>query len=282
MLLDFAMTFVESQAKAIESIAEIIPETLDKLNWAMDLKWPYDTDAFIPDKDRILYQAVLDAVALISADFRAKLAFMRNEIELLLHIRETVGTPKKSALEYIYWMEQCRMEEIGQHFYLENPMRSFYGALPTEEVAELYEIDAIDDLLRFEFIEMVKHDIFIKKCKNCGSFFMPKRRVDAEYCDRIIGESKRKCSEIGAVLRYERKVAENPILEAYSKAYKRFNSRTRAKKMTQGEFLSWSEQARQLRDECVAGKLSFEEFSAWLEQGRIRKGRGKTPGNIPR
>ena len=76
------------------------------------------------------------------------------------------------------------------------------------------------------------------------------------------------------MLRYERKVAGDPVLEAYSKAYKRFNSRTRAKKMSQGEFLSWSEQARKLRNECMAGTLSFEEFTAWLDQGRVRRKRG--------
>ena len=97
--------------------------------------------------------------------------------------------------------------------------------------------------------------------------------VSPPYCERTFGDSQRKCSEIGAMLRYERKVAENPILGAYSKAYKRFNSRTRARKMTQTEFLNWSEQARKMRDECVAGTVSFEEFVSWLEQGRIWKAR---------
>ncbi|MDR1536839.1 MAG: DUF6076 domain-containing protein [Clostridiales bacterium] len=86
-------------------------------------------------------------------------------------------------------------------------------------------------------------------------------------------DSQRKCSEIGATLRYERKVAENPIVEAHKKAYRRFNSRTRAKKMTQNEFMAWSEEAAKKRDECLAGELLFDEFKAWLEKGRIRKSR---------
>jgi hypothetical protein len=45
--------------------------------------------------------------------------------------------------------------------------------------------------------------------------------------------------------------------------------------MTQNEFLQWSEQAAQKRDECLSGKLSFNEFMVWLEQGRIRKPRRK-------
>jgi len=79
-------------------------------------------------------------------------------------------------------------------------------------------------------------------------------------------------------LRYEKKVSGNPILEAHKKAYRRFNPRTRAKKMTQGEFLQWSDETGKKRDECLAGKLSFEDFVEWLEQGRIRKERRKSGG----
>ena len=141
------------------------------------------------------------------------------------------------------------------------------------EIVELYEIDSLDDLIRFEFVKMIEQDIFIKKCKNCGWFFIPKRRADAEYCERIFGNTNRKCSEVGATLRYEKKVAENPILEAHKTAYRRFNSRTRAKKMSQEEFMLWSEEAAQKRDACLAGELPFDEFVIWLEQtGYGRKG----------
>jgi hypothetical protein len=226
------------------------------------------------EKEQRRFQTAKDAAAMMAEDIRQKQAFMANEIELLLNFREAVGAPEASSMEYIYWIESYRKEKTGHGFYLEKPFRSFYRALNPPEVVELYEPDTIDDLFRLEFIKMLERNIFIKKCKNCGQFFIPERRIDAEYCERIYGDGKRKCSEIGAMLRYERKVAGNPVLEAYSKAYKRLNSRTRAKKMTPGEFLNWSEQARKMRDECVAGNLPLDEFQAWLEQGRIRKGRG--------
>jgi len=75
------------------------------------------------------------------------------------------------------------------------------------------------------------------------------------------------------MLRYERKVAENTILEAHKKAYRRFHSRVRTKKMTHSEFMRWSDEASRLRDDCLAGTLPFDEFTAWLEQGRMRKAR---------
>ena len=275
MLMDFIFAFIDSPRTAAERLAPILPDAEERLSWTIDFEWPTPPDSGkrYADKEKRLYRAAMDVVALMSKDLREKQASMIGEIELLISFRKTLGAQQKSPLEYLYWIEQYRLENSGHYFYLENPLHSFYGALPSHEIVQLYEMTTIDDLFRFEFVQMIERDIFIKKCKNCERFFIPKRRADAEYCERIYGDSQRRCSEIGATLRYERKVAGNPILEAYSRAYKRFNSRTRAKKMTQNEFLNWSEEARRRRDECLAGNLPYEDFVAWLEQGRIRKSR---------
>ena len=276
MLINFIYAFIESPRDAIARLVITLPEAEEKLVWAIDFEWPASSklvEVAYFDKERRLFRAAMDVVAMMSEDIRRKQDVMIGEIELLLNFRSVVGKPETSSMEFLYWMDEFRREQTGDYFYLENPMRSFYGALPSHDVVELYEIGSLDDLFRFEFVNMVKHDVFIKKCKNCGRFFIPKRRADAEYCERIFTDNGRKCSEIGATLRYEKKVAGNPILEAHKKAYRRFNSRTRAKKMTQAEFMAWSEEAAGKRDACLAGELPFEEFVAWLERGRIRKSR---------
>ncbi|MDR1558450.1 MAG: DUF6076 domain-containing protein [Clostridiales bacterium] len=274
LLLDFIFTFIDSPKKAIEQLAGKIPGAEEKLDWTKNFEWPIPPPGKVyADKEKRLFRAVKDVVALLAEDLRAAQEATIYEVDLLILLRENVGLQTGSSMEYLYILDQLNVEHTGHSHFLEKPFRAFYGATIPPEIALLYEIDSIKDLLRFEFIKMIEHDIFIKKCKNCGHFFIPKRRADAEYCERPYGDTQRKCSEIGATLRYERKVAGNPILEAHKKAYRRFNSRTRAKKMTQSEFLAWSEEARQKRDACLAGELPFEEFSAWLEQGRIRKSR---------
>jgi len=277
MLMDFIYTFIDSPRKAIEELDEKIPGAREKLMWAINFEWLTSSLVEIKyaDKEKRLFRTVKDAVAVMSDNVRIMQESMISEIDTLINFRIVMEPPKNSSMEYLYYMEEFRRSQIGLVYYLEKPFRSFYGVTKPPEIMELYEIDTIEDLFRFEFIKMIEHDIFIKKCKNCERFFIPRRRADAEYCERIWGDSHRKCSEVGATLRYEKKVAENPILEAHKKAYRRFNSRTRAKKMTQSEFLQWSEEAGKKRDECLAGKLSFDEFVEWLEQGRIRKERRK-------
>lgn len=279
MLYEFVLAFVDSPRRAIGQLAQILPEAEEKLRWTVDFKWPVSSSPYLQvmyfDKERRLYRAALDVVALMSDNLKLAQKAMITEVELLIHLRENVSHIAKTPMEYLYMLEILHKEKPGHYFYLEQPFRAFYGVVTESEIAELYEIDTIKDLLRFEFIKMIEHDIFIKKCKNCGRFFIPRRRADAEYCERIYVGTIRKCSEIGATLRYERKVAENPILEAHKKAYRRFDSRTRAKKMTQNEFISWSDKAAKKRDACLAGELPYDEFVAWLEQGRIRKSRSK-------
>lgn len=276
MLMDFIYTFIDTPQRAVERLAEKIPAAEEKLGWAVEFSWPTPPPGKVfADKEKRLYQAVKDAISVMHEHLRALQAFITHEIEVLLHYRAEIKVPAGRPIDYIDILDEYHMATAGGSFYLERPFRTFYGRVATQEVEQLYEIDCIEDLFRFEFIKMIEHDIFIKKCKNCERFFIPRRRADAEYCDRVYGDTHRKCSEIGATLRYERKVAGNPILEAHKKAYRRFNSRVRSKKMTQGEFMAWSDEAVKKRDACLAGDLPFEEFTAWLEQGRIRKRRSQ-------
>ena len=213
----------------------------------------------------------------LTEDFRGTIAFAKHEIEMLLAIREKF--PDVPPMEYLYMLDLANERDFGEYFFLEQPFKAFYSVTKEPEVAELYEIDWVRDLLRFELIKMIENNVFIKKCKNCGWFFIPNRRQDAEYCDRNFENTNKKCSEIGAMLRYEKKVAADPVWEVYKRNYRRQNSRTRTKKMTQTEFLQWSEQAAQNRGECLAGTLPFDDYVAWLEQGRVRKPRNQKQQN---
>jgi hypothetical protein len=259
-----------------------VPDVEERLSWAMDFKWPASSSQFVEvayfqDKEKRLYRAALDAVAIISEDIRKRLEATIYEIEFLLHTRTVAKQPKESSLHYLYLMEIARKRNSGRFIFLEHPFRTFYG-LAKDDIVQLYEIHSLTDLFRFEFVKMIEHDIFIKKCKNCGHFFIPRGRPDAEYCHRLSSETGKRCNEVGAMIQYEKKVSENPVLEMHKKAYRRFNSRARTGKMTHAEFLTWTDEAAEKRDKCLAGELSFDEFVTWLEQGRIRKARNKPVG----
>ena len=281
MFMEFIYTFAESPRKAVGQLSEKLPGAEKKLRWTIDFEWQESSvqglQVIHADKERRLFRAAKDVAGLMYEHFCKFQAFIIHEIEILLHYRKEIAVPAGRSINYIDILDEYHDIMGFERYYLERPFRMFYGRVSEKEVEQLHEIQNIEALFRFEFIKMIEHDIFIKKCKNCERFFIPRRRADAEYCERIYGGTSRKCSEIGATVRHEKKVAGNPILEAHKKAYRRFNARTRTKKMTQSEFLCWSDEARIKRDECLAGELPFDEYVAWLEQGRIRKARDGSP-----
>jgi hypothetical protein len=271
MLLDYIFTFIEEPGKAYERLAARMPKAADVMPYSLlNYKWSPE-----PDERKQLFRAVKSVNILLSEHIRLFQKFITHEIEILLHYRENIKVPPGRSIDYIDILDEYKSIHGLENYYIEKPFQTFYGRVATGELQQLYIINRIEDLFRFEFIKMTEHDIFIKKCKNCERFFIPKRRADVEYCERIYGDTKRKCSEIGAMLRYEKKVAENPILESYKRAYRRLHSRTRTKKMTTGDFLKWLGKANKKRNDCLAGKLSLEDFVAWLEQDRIRRSRDK-------
>jgi len=277
MFYEFIYTFIESPRQAVMQLEERFPGAKEKLRWYMDFEWPASSSPFVEvvfaDKERRLFRAAVTVVSLMSEHLQTLQKFIIHEIEVLMHYREKIAVPSGKPIDYIGILDEYHKIKGYENYYLEKPFRSFYGRTTPSEIAELYEINTLEDLFRFEFIKMIERDIFVKKCKNCERFFIPRGRADAEYCHRIFGDTNRKCSEVGAMIRYEKKVVENPILEAHKKAYRRLNSRTRNKKMSQTEFMKWSEEASKKRDVCLAGELPFEEFVEWLEQGRVRKRR---------
>lgn len=284
MFMEFIFAFIESPRQAIEALKRKLPGVKEKLQWAVDFEWPESTSPYVEvaifaDKEKRLYRAAMDVVALMSKHLRGLQGFIKHEVEVLIHYRKEIEVPAGRSIDYVDILDEYHNYAFKDgSFYLERPFRTFYGRVADGKVEQLYSIYDIEDLFRFELIKMIEHEIFIKKCKNCERFFIPMRRVDAEYCNRIYGGTQRRCNEIGAMIQYEKRVAENPILEAHKKAYRRFNSRTRTKKMTQSEFMAWSDEAARKRDECLAGKLSFDDFVAWLEQGRVRKPRNAGKG----
>jgi len=62
----------------------------------------------------------------------------------------------------------------------------------------------------------------------------------------LADQPKKTCQDIGAMVRMQNKIRNDPIFMEYNKAYKRNNSRVRMGKMSQPDFLEWSDEARAL------------------------------------
>ena len=127
------------------------------------------------------------------------------------------------------------------------------------------EVRSIFDMLNYEFSRMLESDIRIRKCKNCGKYFVLKGNYNTDYCDRLVEGSVRTCQAVGAEKVYKEKIATEEGWKLYKKYYKRYYARIKVGTIKEKDFNRWQYEAVGKRDDCLTGNLSAEEYEAWLE-----------------
>lgn len=163
-----------------------------------------------------------------------------------------------------------------------------YGELATEEVmldgpaydsAYHYSVEmlrevlypnTVRDLYNYLKAYCLRLPLPIHKCKNCGRYFVVTGNITQDYCTRLMEGSEKTCRQMGAVVQYQSRQMKNPAAREFTRSYKAHNARVRYGTMSKAEFSAWSKTAREKRDACVAGKLSFEDFVAWPDSDKQR------------
>lgn len=129
-----------------------------------------------------------------------------------------------------------------------------------------YTLSGFANLLEFEVFQMVHADIRMKRCKNCGKYFIVEKS-NQEYCSRLAPGSSKLCTEIGRIRVYGRKMTgDNSAAGLYRKAYKTHYARVNRGQMSNDEFESWKVRAQEKRDQAQAGELDMYDYEEWLKQ----------------
>lgn len=134
---------------------------------------------------------------------------------------------------------------------------------------EIYESSNIAGLLSIEFREMIKNQIYIKKCENCGLYFLPENRIDTLYCTRIQITKKGStvtCQQIGATRKYTKNTKNNIIYKEYRKTYKTNYARYKIGAWDIKRWNIWKEAAKDKFEEYKLQTLEnkIKEFIEWL------------------
>lgn len=124
-----------------------------------------------------------------------------------------------------------------------------------------YYFSDIEDAIIFDFYEIVKNNIEIKTCENCGKYFIPATRSDEIYCSNIYKNGKT-CKQIG----YENKINNDGVLKEYRKIYKTQNARKQRntkikpsmKNRFDERFSQWTTFAKQQLELCQEEKISLQ------------------------
>ena len=137
-------------------------------------------------------------------------------------------------------------------------------------VSSSYFIECTDIIqaLLIELLEIAKLNIEIKKCRNCGKFFVPDNRSDEIYCSNIY-ENGKTCKEIGHFKVQQKLIQENDDLRIYRNVYQKLLLRTRRNPTNTKyarEFEFFKDDNNKWRENISKGISTEKEYIEWLKK----------------
>lgn len=106
----------------------------------------------------------------------------------------------------------------------------------------------------------------IKKCQNCGMYFIPTSKVDEIYCD-YPKENSKSCRDLGAFQSYTERLKNNKAMGEYRRTYQQKFMQVRKDKENEKlvkEFENWKKQAKEKINQMKKGKLTENEVYEWI------------------
>lgn len=177
-----------------------------------------------------------------------------------------VAPVKKGALDY----EKVAEINKNNNADTKKTLDAVHGDHSKVSLLPYYHIQALDEMLFFEFMEMLKRGIQVKRCRLCGRYFVLIDKRKREYCGREYADGKT-CQEVGPLLRYEQLLGADSYLQKfeteYNKIYSRFyradgklDSERSGKDMTREEFGAWSKAASKAKADYQKRLITGEEM----------------------
>ena len=103
----------------------------------------------------------------------------------------------------------------------------------------------------------------IKKCQNCGMYFIPNAKTDEIYCD-YPKENSKPCRDLGAFQSYTQRLKDNKAMGEYRKKYQKLFMQVKKNKELSAEFETWKKQAKEKINDMKKGKLTENEVYDWI------------------
>ena len=121
--------------------------------------------------------------------------------------------------------------------------------------------DDICALVYLEYEYMCTQNYAIRRCGNCGRWFLPFSVVSL-YCDRMVEGRGKSCKEFASVEKYNRKVNSDAAKKLYTRLNNKYQMRcARSPKLYPAEEREmWKRRAKALLKEVSSGALSYDDF----------------------
>ena len=144
------------------------------------------------------------------------------------------------------------------------------------QITEAFIPDTFDDLIAYLLNRYILNYHFYC-CANCRRYFAFKTDTKNKSCTRIIESAHymkdigRTCRDVGRLRSHVRGLYSNETHALYQRNYKATFARKSKGQITEEHFAAWSETARQMRDKCINGDISYDELEQWFFNNYLRE-----------
>lgn len=124
-----------------------------------------------------------------------------------------------------------------------------------------YICDSIDEFFSIFMLTIFERHYIISKCQNCAKFFVPCKKNDALYCDRVSPQKDNKtCKQYASK---QPKGVQELYRKIYMKKFARLN-RNKNNYTLKNDFESWKANADKLKSDLSNGIITDDDFEKWL------------------
>jgi hypothetical protein len=195
-----------------------------------------------------------------------------------LHISGLQIPGFRHELSYKRGKENTALEDLVperddmDHF--EHSMRAYLSA--GERVFQYplmsYECETIEDACVASLHFLITHKFHIRKCKNCGRYFVAYYRSDTEYCDRQSPYNASKtCKQDGPSRAYRDAMGMDEVKKVFHKidsARRMRVNRNPDDKDILDEYEAWRDAMKKMRKKYKSGAITPAQFVEWLEENK--------------
>ena len=203
-------------------------------------------------------------------------------LSLLFPSERRYGLLKQQAMRFLEscFYSKAKTDKVSGYMLMDEEMNlsekqytvskvvagSFAPGEASLNIADVYHLNSIFELMRLEMLYAVMNDMSIMKCGNCGKYFAAVNSA-SHYCDRVF-DGSRTCRQLGAKKIFNNNLKLDNALLKYEKAYQatyyRWRNATREK--DKSDLNIKLIRLKTYRLEYKRGKISAERFLQIIEE----------------
>ena len=167
-----------------------------------------------------------------------------------------------------------RIEETEGMDHFEHSMRAYIAAGSDiyDSPLTVYQCESIEDACIASLHFLITNQYNIRKCKNCGKYFVAFYRSDTEYCDRQSPYNASKtCKQDGPSRAYRDAMGTDEVKKVFHKidsARRMRVSRNPDDEDILDEYEAWRDAMKKMRKKYKSGAITAAQFIEWLEENK--------------